>query len=62
MADSRSHEGEELAFERGKNLYYLDMNADIRYSHENPDVQNLYDEYFEKPNRLNRLCCFTQNI
>ena len=28
----------------------LDMNADIRYSHENPDVQNLYDEYFEKPN------------
>ena len=44
------HEGEELAFERGKNLYYLDMNADIRYSHENPDVQNLYDEYFEKPN------------
>lgn len=44
------HEGEELAFERGKNLYYLDMNADIRYSHENPDVQNLYEEYFEKPN------------
>ena len=44
------HEGEELAFERGKNLYYLDMNADIRYSHENPDVQKLYDEYFEKPN------------
>lgn len=43
-------EGEELAFERGKNLYYLDMNADIRYSHENPDVQKLYDEYFEKPN------------
>ena len=44
------HEGEELAFERGKNLYYLDMNADIRYSHENPDVQKLYEEYFEKPN------------
>ena len=44
------HDGEELAFERGKNLYYLDMKADIRYSHENPDVQKLYEEYFEKPN------------
>ena len=44
------HDGEELAFERGKNLYYLDKNADIRYSHENPDVQKLYEEYFEKPN------------
>ena len=44
------HDGEELAFERGKNLYYLDKNADIRYSHENQDVQKLYEEYFEKPN------------
>ena len=25
------HDGEELAFERGKNLYYLDENASIRY-------------------------------
>ena len=31
------HDGEELAFERGKNLYYLDENAAFRYSHENPD-------------------------
>ncbi len=44
------HDGEELAFERGKNLYYLDKNANIRYSHENPDVSKLYEEYFEKPN------------
>ena len=44
------HDGEELAFERGKNLYYLDKNANIRYSHENPDVQKLYQEYFEEPN------------
>lgn len=43
------HDGEELAFERGKNLYYLDDHYDIRYSHENPDIVALYEEYFEKP-------------
>lgn len=44
------HDGEELAFERGKNLYYLDENAAFRYSHENPDIDLLYKEYFEEPN------------
>ncbi len=43
------HDGKELAFERGKNLYYLDKNAKLRFSHENPDVVKLYEEYFEKP-------------
>lgn len=43
------HDGEELAFERSKNLYYLDDHYDIRYSHENPDIIALYEEYFEKP-------------
>lgn len=43
------HDGEELAFERGKNLYYLDENMDIRFSHENADVLKMYEEYFEKP-------------
>lgn len=43
------HDGEELAFERSKNLYYLDEAAEIRYSHENRDVKALYDEYFEAP-------------
>ena len=43
------HDGEELAFERGKNLYFLDSNAQIRFSHENPDVQKLYTDYLEKP-------------
>ena len=43
------HDGEELAFERGKNLYYLDENAAIRFSHENQDVLKMYEEYFEKP-------------
>ena len=44
------HDGVEMAFERGKNLYYLDEAAEIRYSHENRDVKALYDEYFEEPN------------
>lgn len=44
------HDGEELAFERGKNLYYLDENADLRYSHENADVKEMYDVYFGEPN------------
>lgn len=43
------HDGEELAFERGQNLYFLDKNANIRFSHENPDILRLYNDYFEKP-------------
>lgn len=43
------HDGEELAHERGQNLYFLDQNAKIRFSHENPDVQRLYSDYMEKP-------------
>lgn len=43
------HDGEERAFERGKNLYYLDRNANLRFSHENPDVIQTYKEYFEAP-------------
>ena len=46
------HDGQELAFERGKNLYYLDRNSEIRFSHENPDVQELYKTYMVKPNSL----------
>ena len=44
------HDGEELAFERGKNLYYLDRNANIRFSHENKDILQMYEEYFGEPN------------
>ncbi len=43
------HDGEELAHERGKNLYFLDENSKIRFSHENPDVLKLYEDYMEKP-------------
>ena len=42
------HDGEELAHDRGENLYFLDKHADLRFSHENTDVIRLYHDYFEK--------------
>ena len=44
------HDGRELAYERGQKLYSLDKNAKRRFSHENQDVQKMYEEYFVKPN------------
>lgn len=44
------HDGKELAFERGKNLYFIDKNMDLRYSHENPDIKRVYEEFFGEPN------------
>lgn len=43
------HDGIELAHERGQNLYFLDANAKIRFSHENQDVLKLYENFFEEP-------------
>lgn len=42
-------EGVEMAKERGDVLWRLDRESAIRYSHENPDIRAIYDEYFEKP-------------
>lgn len=42
-------DGYELAAERGEELWRLDLESEIRYSHENPDIIGLYKEYFEKP-------------
>ncbi len=43
------HDGMELASERGANLYFLDENANLRFSHENSDVLKLYQDYLGKP-------------
>ena len=43
------HDGVELADERGKLLWQLDHEAVLRYSHENPDVLAVYEEYFKAP-------------
>ena len=43
------HDGEELAFARGRKLYALDAKAKLRYSHENPDIREIYSDFFGKP-------------
>jgi len=40
----------ELYGVRGQRLYDLDKKNPMRFSHENPQVQKLYDEYLGKPN------------
>ena len=42
-------DGCELAMDRGEKLEQLDEDAVIRFSHENPDVNALYSEYFGAP-------------
>ena len=43
------HDGEELAFTRGRKLYALDAKAELRYSHENPDIREIYSDFFGQP-------------
>lgn len=43
------HDGEECALKRGQVLYGLDRTADVRFSHENPAVDALYQEYMGAP-------------
>ena len=44
-----SVEDEELYGVRGERLYELDANNPLRFSHENPDVQALYQEFLGEP-------------
>ena len=43
------HEGKEMAAQRGGQLWKMDAASEIRFSHENPDVKQLYREFFKKP-------------
>ena len=43
------HDGVEMAESRGDVLWGLDRNAKVRFSHENPDVLALYNEYLKRP-------------
>ena len=43
------HDNQELAASRGNILWNLDAASTIRFSHENSDVQALYQGYLEKP-------------
>lgn len=42
-------DGVELADVRGGKLYQLDSEAPIRFSHENPSITQIYQDYLEKP-------------
>ncbi len=42
-------EGRELAGVRGEVLYGLDKIANLRFSHENPEVQRCYEDFFGSP-------------
>ena len=42
-------EGRELADERGEILWNMDRSMDLRFSHENPSIKLVYDEYFGSP-------------
>jgi NADH-quinone oxidoreductase subunit G len=43
------HHGKELAGVRGQKLYQLDKEAKLRFSHENPSIIKIYEEFLEKP-------------
>jgi NADP-reducing hydrogenase subunit HndD len=43
------HDGIEMAKDRADNLYHLDEMNQLRFSHENPSVSKLYEDYMEKP-------------
>lgn len=43
------HDSEELALTRSQNLYFLDASNELRFCHENPDIQKLYQDFMEAP-------------
>ena len=43
------HAGQELAGKRAGTLYTLDAESKLRFSHENPSVMKLYEEYLGEP-------------
>ena len=43
------HDGQEFAERRAPVLYDIDKKKPIRFSHENPEVNRLYETYLEKP-------------
>ena len=54
------HDGEDHAAQRGQRLYALDQESPIRFSHENPTIQTLYQEYLGHPCRRPPITCSIQ--
>ena len=49
ICDAKTWMTVDVKKERAKALYKEDMNATVRQSHKNPDMDILYKEFFEKP-------------
>jgi NADH-quinone oxidoreductase subunit G len=43
------HDGCEMADLRGSILWTMDKNMELRFSHENPSIKLVYDEFFGEP-------------
>ena len=43
------HDSEELSLTRSQNLYFLDAANKLRFCHENPDIQKLYQDFMDAP-------------
>ena len=43
------HEGQELAAKRGERLRNIDSSMELRFSHENPSIKQLYADYLGEP-------------
>ncbi len=43
------HDGVEMAAERAPVLYCQDANMDLRFSHENPSIKKVYEDYLGQP-------------
>ena len=43
------HDGCSLTKERGEMLYDIDYMSSLRFSHENPEIKKLYEDYLGKP-------------
>ncbi|MFR2836836.1 MAG: iron hydrogenase small subunit [[Clostridium] nexile] len=43
------HDSEELALTRSQNFMFLDASNELRFCHENPDIQKLYQYFMGAP-------------
>lgn len=43
------HDGEELASPRGEILWNIDKQSNLRFSHDNPQLKRIYDEFLGEP-------------
>ena len=50
LFDAATREKVDVFKKRASVLYNIDANAEVRKSHDNPEIKMIYDEFYEKPN------------